>query len=71
MDTYNLRFSCRDDNDSRLGIHKGEITLSNQELKPLFDAVIDKIVTNCLDTLIGQKTEVMYHDLVLLDLNVI
>jgi hypothetical protein len=71
MDTYNLRFSCSDDNDSRLGIHKGEITISNQEIKPLFDTVIDKIVTNCFDTLISQKTEVMYHDSLLHPLTVV
>jgi len=56
---YTLKFGFITDNDPSLGIHKGRITLSNEELKPVFDAVIGKIIKSCLGTLIGQKAEVI------------
>jgi hypothetical protein len=58
MDKYTFKFGIPSHNDSSLGIHKGKISLSNQELQPLFDAVIDKIITNCSNALISQNAEV-------------
>jgi hypothetical protein len=61
MDKYNVKFSFSDHNDPSLGIHKGWITLSNEEITAVFDQVINKIVTSCLKVLASQKTEVMQH----------
>jgi len=61
MQNYDFKFGVNRDNDPRLGIHKGRITLSDRELEPLFDEVIQEILKSCLNTLIGQKTEVISH----------
>jgi hypothetical protein len=57
-DQYTFKFGTNGDNDPDLGIHKGRISLSNKELKPVFDAVINKIITNCSNALVSQRTEV-------------
>ena len=59
MDKYQLKFGISSDNDPSLGIHKGKIALSNQELKLVFDTVIDRIATSCLSTIISKKAEVI------------
>jgi hypothetical protein len=58
MDKYTFKFGKPTDSDPRLGIHKGKISLSNQELQPLFDAVINKIIMSCSRALINKKSEV-------------
>jgi hypothetical protein len=58
MDKYTFKFGINTDNDPGIGIYKGRISLSNQELKPVFDAVIEKIITSCSSALIRQRTEV-------------
>jgi hypothetical protein len=59
MENYDLKFGGISDNDPSLGIHKGKITLSDQDLKPVFHPVINKIVTSCSSIINSQKTEVM------------
>jgi hypothetical protein len=58
---YDLKFGPTSDNDPTLGIHKGKITLSNQELKPIFDAVINKIVTSCSRIIVNHRAEVRQY----------
>lgn len=59
METYTLKFGEDSINAPELGIYKGKVTLSNEELKPVFDKVIDKILKGCVDTLIRQQAKVM------------
>ena len=59
MKHYDCKFGVNMDNDPSLGIRRGRITLSNQELQPVFDAVVDKILKSCLNALIMQKAEVI------------
>jgi hypothetical protein len=63
MPNYDFKFGVGRDNDESLGIRKGRITLSNDELKPLFDDVVSKILNSCLTSLIEQKAEVFRHTL--------
>jgi hypothetical protein len=58
MEEYELKFGALTDNDPSLKIHNGRITLSNQDLKPVFDAVVDKIITSCSRIMDNQKPEV-------------
>jgi hypothetical protein len=62
METYDFKFGKHADNDPHLGIRKGRITISNQELKPPFDDVVTKILNSCLNSLVRQKTKVIYHN---------
>jgi hypothetical protein len=71
MENYDFKFGHIRDNDPSLRIRKGRIALSNQELKPVFDAVVNKILNNCLSSLIKQKTEVFNIPSPLHTLNVI
>jgi hypothetical protein len=59
MDKYHLKFGAVWDNAPALGIHKGRITLYNQELQPVFDEVLGKIVENCSTMIKKSRTEVM------------
>jgi hypothetical protein len=59
MEKYDLTFGGIMDNDPSVGINNGKITLSLQDLKPIFGTVIDKIITSCSSVLKSQKTEVM------------
>jgi hypothetical protein len=59
MDTYDFKFGVIRDNDPRVGIHKGRITLSNQELKAIFGDAVNKILNSCLESLRQQKTQVI------------
>jgi hypothetical protein len=59
MANYDFRFGSPRDHDPSLGINKGNITLSNDELKPLFDDAVTKILESCLDSLKRQKTQVI------------
>jgi hypothetical protein len=61
MEKYTFKFGLNTDNDPSRGIHKGRISLYNEELKPLFDALIDKIIMSCSSALIGQRAEVRLH----------
>jgi hypothetical protein len=61
MDTYDFKFGATRDNDPSVGIRRGRITLSNQELKPLFGVLVNKILNSCLDSLIGQNAKVIYY----------
>jgi hypothetical protein len=61
MENYHFKFGHIRDNSPSLRIHKGRITLSNDELKPIFNDAVNKILNNCLDSLIQQKTQVIYH----------
>jgi hypothetical protein len=59
MEKYDFRFGHINDNAPSLGICKGRITLSKEELKPLFDDAVNKILNNCLKSLRQQKTQVI------------
>jgi len=59
IDEYSLKFGTSRDNDARLGIKKGRITLSTEDLKPVFDPIVDKIATSCSSAIVSQKAEVM------------
>jgi hypothetical protein len=59
-DKYKLTFGGISDNDARLAIDEGTITLSSGDLKAVFDPVINRIVTECSRLILSQKTEVMY-----------
>jgi hypothetical protein len=59
MEKYSFKFGTEMDDYPSLGIHKGRIVLSNEELEPAFDRVIGKIVTSCLNVILNQKAEVM------------
>jgi hypothetical protein len=71
INEYDIKFGGLNDNDASLGISKGKITLSNQDLKPVFDPVINKIVTSCSSIITTQKAEVMQYILHLHPLNVV
>jgi len=71
MKKYSFKFGIKTDNDLSLGIHEGKITLSNEELKPVFDAVIDKIVTSCSSIIVSQGAQVRPHSSRLHTLNVV
>jgi hypothetical protein len=58
MDNYSLKFGVNRDNNASLGISKGRITISCEDLRSVFDAVISKIVTSCLSVIISQRAEV-------------
>ncbi|KIM26383.1 hypothetical protein M408DRAFT_192539 [Serendipita vermifera MAFF 305830] len=57
IEEYPLEFGAPSDNNPSLGIHNGRITLSNQELKPIFDRVINKIVKGCSSVIISQNAQ--------------
>jgi hypothetical protein len=59
VENYDFRFGHIGDNDPSLGIRKGRISLSNNELKPLFDDAVNKILNSCLESLRQQKTQVI------------
>jgi hypothetical protein len=59
MEKYDFKFGVIRDNDPSLGIHKGRITLSKQELKPIFDGVVKRILNSCLNSLRRQKAQVI------------
>ncbi|KIM26380.1 hypothetical protein M408DRAFT_330575 [Serendipita vermifera MAFF 305830] len=44
-------------NQYDLKFERGRITLSNEELKPVFDAVINEIVASCSGVIVKQKAE--------------
>ncbi|KIM23486.1 hypothetical protein M408DRAFT_262258 [Serendipita vermifera MAFF 305830] len=54
---YDLKFGSHTDSDSINGIDRGRITLSNEELRPIFDAVINRILVSCSGDIIKQKSE--------------
>ncbi|KIM23505.1 hypothetical protein M408DRAFT_332335 [Serendipita vermifera MAFF 305830] len=56
-DRYDLKFGVIRDNGLRVGIERGRIALSNEDLKPAFDVVTDKVCKDCSEVLPGQKTE--------------
>jgi hypothetical protein len=58
MENYNFKFGLNRDHDPSLGIHKGRITLSNEELKLLFDEVVNEILESCLNTLTGREKRI-------------
>jgi hypothetical protein len=58
MEKYALKFGVNRDNYPSLGISRGRITLSNEELKPVFDMVIGRIVKSCSGAIVSQKPEV-------------
>ncbi|KIM20156.1 hypothetical protein M408DRAFT_334112 [Serendipita vermifera MAFF 305830] len=57
IEEHILEFGAPSDNDPSLGIYKGHITLSNQELKIVFDSVISQIVERCLSVIISQQAQ--------------
>jgi hypothetical protein len=59
MEIYDFKFGVVRDNNPSLGIRKGRITLSNDELQAIFDNVVNKILNSCLNSLIKQKAEVI------------
>ena len=58
---WQFTFGTNRDNDSSLGIQKGSITLSNEDLKRAFDPVINQIVKSCSRVVSTEKAEVMHH----------
>jgi hypothetical protein len=59
MEKYSFKFGADTDNHASLGINKGKITLSNEELEPVFDRVIGKIVMSCSNVILSQNAEVI------------
>ncbi|KIM23490.1 hypothetical protein M408DRAFT_332321 [Serendipita vermifera MAFF 305830] len=57
QDRYYLNFGASIDNDPSVGIERGRIALSNEDLKPAFDVVTDMVCKNCSEVLPGQKAE--------------
>ncbi|KIM20662.1 hypothetical protein M408DRAFT_125118 [Serendipita vermifera MAFF 305830] len=57
MENYGLRFGSINDNDPSLGINKGKITLSNEDLEPAFDLVTKQINEHCVKSLIQQRAK--------------
>ncbi|KIM20155.1 hypothetical protein M408DRAFT_334111 [Serendipita vermifera MAFF 305830] len=57
MEKYELKFGSLRDHDPTIGIQKGRITLSRQDLATIFDSVTNQILGSCLNTLINQKTK--------------
>ncbi|KIM23519.1 hypothetical protein M408DRAFT_332344 [Serendipita vermifera MAFF 305830] len=57
MEEYSLRFGSLRDNDSTVGIYKGRITLTDEELRPVFDLVTNQIIASCFTPLIKQRTK--------------
>ncbi|KIM20211.1 hypothetical protein M408DRAFT_334072 [Serendipita vermifera MAFF 305830] len=55
LDSYQIRFGGVNDTDERLGIYKGRITLSRQDLKDAFDNAVDQIIAYCKNSLRTQK----------------
>lgn len=56
-DEYSLKFGSVKDNNPRLGINKGKITVSAKDLKRIFDSVTEQIVKSCFKSLIDQKAK--------------
>ncbi|KIM23512.1 hypothetical protein M408DRAFT_262801 [Serendipita vermifera MAFF 305830] len=56
-DEYNLKFGSGIEKDLSVGINNGKITLSNENLKPAFDIVVDQIIKSCLGPLIKQRAK--------------
>ncbi|KIM23508.1 hypothetical protein M408DRAFT_27851 [Serendipita vermifera MAFF 305830] len=54
---YSLQLGSTRENDPGLGICKGKIILSNQDLKPAFDLVAEQIINNTLTSLIKRHPE--------------
>jgi hypothetical protein len=59
MEKYDFWFGSPLNHDPSLGIHRGRIILSNEELEPLFDDAVNKILNSCLESLRQQKTQVI------------
>ncbi|KIM26381.1 hypothetical protein M408DRAFT_192451 [Serendipita vermifera MAFF 305830] len=57
MEEYSLKFGSLRDNDPTVGIHKGRITLSDEDLRPVFDLVTKQIIASCFKPLIKQRTK--------------
>ncbi|KIM23492.1 hypothetical protein M408DRAFT_27841 [Serendipita vermifera MAFF 305830] len=57
LSQYELKFGTLIDNDLPSGIERGTITLSNEELKPAFDAVVNEITASCSGVIVKQKAE--------------
>ncbi|KIM20152.1 hypothetical protein M408DRAFT_334110 [Serendipita vermifera MAFF 305830] len=57
MDYYELKFGSIKDNEPSIGVQKGRIALSSDELRPIFDSVTDQILRSCIGTLISQGTK--------------
>jgi hypothetical protein len=57
--TYDIQFGSMSDNDAGLGIYKGKITISDRDLKPLFDPIVNMILTSCSSVIVSQKAQVM------------
>ena len=70
-DQYELKFGTNRDDDPNVGIYKGRITLSNKDLKQVFDPVINQIVESCSSIVVEQKAKVMFRAPFLHILNVV
>jgi hypothetical protein len=70
-EAYDLKFGVSREDDPSLGIHKGRIMFSTEELKPLFDGVVNRIVERSLSVIVKQKAEVLPHIPLLHSLNVV
>ncbi|KIM20154.1 hypothetical protein M408DRAFT_148427 [Serendipita vermifera MAFF 305830] len=57
LDSYELNFGSLRDNEPNIGIEKGRITLSSDELQSIFHPVTEQILDSCLQTLIDQGTK--------------
>lgn len=54
---YSLRFGSTMEHDPSVGINNGKITLSNQDLQPAFDHVINQIINGCFESLLKQRAK--------------
>jgi hypothetical protein len=60
LENCDFRFGPITDHDPALGIQRGRIRLSaKEELKPLFDDVVNKILNSCLNSLRQQRAQVI------------
>jgi len=66
-----MKFGVIGDNAPSLGIQKGRIVLSNQDLKPIFDAVVETIVASCSRIIVDQRAEVRQYSSLLYTLNAV
>lgn len=57
MEDEVFRFGSVRDNDPSRGINKGKTTVSGEDLKRAFDAVINKIIENCFQPLTSNKVK--------------
>jgi hypothetical protein len=70
-ETYDLKFGVIREDNPTLGINKGWITFSKEELQLLFDEVVNRIVASSLSAIVREKAKVMEHIPLLHTLNIV